>query len=121
MHSEEITTLAKPVSTGERGSVLVIAMMLIFAAAVMGSVLAMVASTDLKISGNQRLSTSALYAAEAGLNEASHRLSLPNPTTATIGGWTGNIAIGDNAPYDPNWRARIYMTSPAAAPAGKQN
>jgi hypothetical protein len=103
---------------GERGSVLIIALFLIFAAAVLGSVLAMVSSVDLRISGNQRKSTDALYVAEAGLNEATHRLSLPNPTTATFGTWTGNIAIGDDAPYDPNWTARIYLTAPGAAPAG---
>lgn len=103
---------------GERGSVLVIALFLIFAAAVLGSVLAMVSSVDLRISGNQRKSTDALFVAEAGLNEATHRLSLPNPTTATIGGWTGNVAIGDAEPYDPNWKARIYLTSPGTPPAG---
>ena len=103
---------------GERGSVLVIALFLIFAAAALGSVLAMVSTTDLQISGNQRVSTEALYAAEAGLNEATHRLSLPNPTNATVNGWTGNISLADSPPYDPNYKARIYMTAPGSAPAG---
>jgi hypothetical protein len=102
---------------GERGSVLVIALFMIFAAAALGSVLAMVSSVDLQISGNQRVSTEALYAAEAGLNEATHRLSLMNPTIATVGGWTGNIALSDAEPYDPNWKVRIYMTDPGSAPA----
>jgi hypothetical protein len=101
----------------ERGSVLVIALFMIFAAAALGSVLAMVSSVDLQISGNQRVSTEALYAAEAGLNEATHRLSLVNPTIATVNGWTGNISISDTRPYDPNWRVRIYMTAPGSAPA----
>lgn len=103
---------------GQSGSVLVIALFLIFAVAALGSVLAMVSTTDLQISGNQRVSTEALYAAEAGLSEATHRLSLPNPTVETVNGWTGNISIADTTPYDPNYKARIYMTTPAGAPAG---
>jgi hypothetical protein len=103
---------------GERGSVLVIALFMIFAAAVLGSVLAMVSTTDLQISGNQRVSTEALYAAEAGFAEATHRLSLPNPTVATVNGWTGNISLADMPPYDPNWKARIFLTGPGSAPAG---
>jgi hypothetical protein len=64
------------------------------------------------------VTTQALGVAEAGLSEAIHRLSLANPTDATIGGWTGNIAIGDPPPYDPDWEARLYLTDPASAPAG---
>lgn len=102
----------------ERGSILVVTLLILFALTAIGSTLALVSSTDLKISGNQRLTTEALTVAEAGLNEAIHRLSLRNPTTATVGGWTGNVAIGDAQPYDPNWEARIYLTDPGSAPAG---
>lgn len=102
----------------ERGSVLVVTLLIIFAVGVMGATLAMMSSMDLKISGNQRQTTQALDVAEAGLNEAIHRLSLSNPSNVTVGGWTGNAAIGDALPYDPNWETRLYLTSPGSAPSG---
>ena len=102
----------------EYGSVLVVTLLIMFAVGVMGATLAMMSSMDLKISGNQRQTTLALDVAEAGLNEAIHRLSLANPTNVTVGGWTGNAALGDGLPYDPNWETRLYMTAPGSAPSG---
>ena len=107
-----------PKTGGERGSVLVVTLLILFAVGVMGATLAMLSSMDLKISGNQRVTTQALGVAEAGLNETIHRLALSNPTNATVGGWTGNIAIGDPPPYDPNWETRVYLTDPGSAPSG---
>jgi len=101
----------------EDGNVLVVTLLVLFAISVIGATVAMVSSMDLKISGNQRTTTTALFVAEAGLSEAIHRLSLRDPTTVSVGGWTGNAAIGDSEPYDPNWRALIYLTSPGAAPS----
>ena len=109
---------AQRIRPGQEGSVLVMTLLVLFAISVMGATLAMVSSMDLKISGNQRRTSKAFFVAEAGLNEAIHRLSLPDPTNVTVGGWTGNAAISDSEPYDPNWTARIYLTSPASAPAG---
>ena len=106
---------------GERGNVLVVTLLVLFAISVIGASAGMIASLNLKIAGNQRMTTRALPVAEAGLNEAIHRLSLPNPTNATVGGWTGNVAIGDAEPYNPNWTARIYLTRPSAAPSGGTN
>ena len=63
---------------GQEGSVLVMTLLVLFAISVMGGTLAMVSSMDLKISGNQRKTTQSFFVAEAGLNEAIHRLSLPN-------------------------------------------
>ena len=103
---------------GQEGSVLVITLLILFAISVIGATLAMVSSMDLKISGNQRKTTQSLFVAEAGLNEAIHRLALPDPTDVTVNGWTGNAAIADTEPYDPNWTARIYLTNPGSAPAG---
>jgi hypothetical protein len=100
----------------ESGNILVVTLLVLFAISVIGVTMAMVSSMDLKISGNQRTTTQSLFVAEAGLNEAIHRLSLANPTNMTVGGWTGNVAISDSEPYDPNWRAYIYNTSPASAP-----
>lgn len=102
----------------ENGNVLIVTMLILFAIAIIGSTVATVSTMDLKISGNQRVSMRSIFVAEAGLNEAIHRLSLPDPTDVTIGGWTGNAAIADSKPYDPNWTVRIYLTSPAAAPPG---
>ncbi len=102
----------------EQGNILVMTILILFAVSIIGTTLAMISSTDLKISGNQRSHTEALYVAEAGINEAVHRLSLRNPTVMTVGGWTGNVAISDTPPFDPNWKARIYMTNPGSAPAG---
>ncbi len=101
----------------EDGNLLVVTLLILFAIAVIGGTLAMISAMDLKISGNQRRATQSLFVAEAGLNEAIHRISLPNPTIVNVGGWTGNAAIGDAEPYDPNWTTRIYLTSPANAPA----
>jgi hypothetical protein len=95
----------------------VVTLLIIFAVGVMGATLAMLSSMDLKISGNQRVTTQALSVAEAGLSEAIHRLSMANPTNATISGWTGNVAIGDPPPYDPNWEARLYLADPGSVPA----
>jgi hypothetical protein len=103
---------------GESGNVLIITLLILFAIAIIGSTIAMVSTMDLKISGNQRKTSEALFIAEAGLTEAIHRLSLPDPTDATIGGWTGNIAIGDSDPYDPNWTTLIYLDSPASVAVG---
>jgi hypothetical protein len=101
----------------ENGNVLVVTLLVLFAISVIGATLAMVSSMDLKISGNQRKTTQSLFIAEAGLNEAIHRISLPNPTNVAVAGWTGNVAISDSEPYDPDWKTYIYLTSPGSAPA----
>jgi len=100
----------------ERGSALIITLLVLFAVSVIGATLAKIASTDLKVAGNQRFATDALYAAEAGLTESIHRLSLANPTNVNVGGSTVNAAIGDRKPYDPNWRTQIFLTTPPASP-----
>jgi hypothetical protein len=106
---------------GDKGSILVITLLILFAISAIGATMAMIAAMDLKIAGNQRTTTQSLFVAEAGMNEAVHRLSLADPTNVTVGGWTGNAAIGDREPYNPNWSARIYLTNPGAAPPGNAN
>ena len=98
----------------ERGNILVVTLIVLFAVSMIGATLAMVSSMDLKISGNQRKTTRAFFVAEAGMSEAIHRLSLPNPTTETVGAWSGNIAIGDSEPYDPDWETRVFLAQPSA-------
>src|SRR5262249_21923117 len=100
----------------ERGNILVIALLLVFATCIIGGALAMMSSTDLKISGNQELGTRAQFCAEAGLAEAIHRLSQPYPTNATIGGKQVNISIADTQPYKPDYKAYIQLAAPGANP-----
>ncbi len=102
----------------DRGYILVVTLLVLFAVSVIGATLAGVSSMDTKISGNQRVNTQSLFVAEAGLSEAIHRLSFPDPTNVTVGAWSGNAAIGDSHPYDPNWETRLYLTTPASAPIG---
>jgi hypothetical protein len=101
----------------ERGNILIMTLLILFGVSVIGAAVATLSSMDLKISANRRAHTQALYVAEAGLNEAIHRVSLPNPTQVTVGGWMGNAAIADSEPYDPDWRVRVYLTRPGSAPA----
>jgi len=58
---------------GNGGNILVVTILILFGVSVIGTTLAMISSTDLKISGNQRTHTTALYVAEAGLNEVRRR------------------------------------------------
>lgn len=103
----------------DRGSVLVTALLLIFAASIIGATVVMMTATDLKISGNQQQNTEALFAAEAGVSEAVHRLSLRNPTFVNASGTLVNAAISDDEPYDPNWVAYITPSSPTFQPIQK--
>jgi hypothetical protein len=102
----------------ESGNILVVTLLILFAITTIGMTVASVSSMDLKITSNQRATTRALFIAEAGLNEAIHRLTIADPTTVTVGGWTGNAAISDTEPYDPNWTVLLYLDSPASVPSG---
>ena len=113
MNTQRILNAARD----ERGNVLVIAVLLVFATFIIGATVAMMTSTDLKISGNQELGTEAQFAAEAGLAETIHRLALPYPTNVTIGGNTVNASIADMPPIDPDYKVYINMTSAGANPS----
>jgi hypothetical protein len=102
----------------ERGSGLVIAILTIVALFALGAALAFLTRTDVNISKHQTLHTEALYVAEAGVEEALHRMALRDPTNITVNGGTINAVIRDDSlPYDPNWRVRIFLASPGAEPA----
>jgi hypothetical protein len=102
----------------EQGNILIVTLLILFGVSLIGSTLATMSSMDLKISANRQTYAQAFYVAEAGLNEAIHRLAVPNPTNVRVGDWTGNIAIGDQEPYDPDWEVRIYLTDPGSTPLG---
>lgn len=103
--------------TNERGFGLVVAILTIVALFALGTTLMFLSRTDFNISKHQTLHVEAIYVAEAGVEEALHRLALPNPTTLNVNGGSMNAAIRDTVkPYDPDWRARIFLCSPANVP-----
>jgi hypothetical protein len=62
----------------EKGMVLPLGLMFLAIIAILGTTAVIVTTTDLKIGSNYRASVQAFYVAEAGINEAMHRLNLPN-------------------------------------------
>jgi hypothetical protein len=101
----------------ESGSGLVIAILTIVALFALGTALAFLTRTDVNISKHQTLHTEALYVAEAGVEEALHRLGLSNPTNITVNGSSINAAIRDSVlPYDPNWKVRVFLAQPGEEP-----
>jgi hypothetical protein len=106
------------VCTDERGAGLVIAILTVVALFALGTALVFLTRTDVNISKHQTLHVEALYVAEAGVEEALHRLALPNPTNITVNGSSINASIQDpSRPPDPNWKARIFLCSPGGEPA----
>lgn len=105
-------------SSDRSGSALITVMLLLLAMSVLGATAMMYSITNLQIADNQRHGTAALFAAEAGISEAVHRLSLRNPTMITVDGNTFNAAIADDGfPPDPNYTARIFLAAPGSVPA----
>lgn len=101
----------------ERGAGLVLAILAIVALFALGATLAFLTRTEINISRIESEYVQALYVAEAGVEEALHRLELANPTMISVNGGTINAAIGDNSsPYNPNWRVRIFLCRPSEVP-----
>ncbi len=104
--------------SNESGAALVFAILIVVALLVLGSGMAILTRTDTDISRNQCQDVQALYVAEAGVEEALYRLSLPNPTNMYVNGSTINAAVADTShPPDPNWRVRIFLAEPGSEPA----
>lgn len=104
-------------SMNENGAALVFAILIVVALFVLGSGMAILTRTDIDISRNQRQDVQALYVAEAGVEEALYRLSLPWPTTMNVNGSSINAAIADTSrPIDPNWKVRVFLASPGGQP-----
>jgi PilX N-terminal len=98
-----------------RGSALLVAMLMLMALAFIGAALVVTTSSDLKSAGEERRGTQAEFVAEAGIQEAMHRLAMASGTTVTVNGQTFDPSIRDTSvPYDPNWEARIYVPSGTA-------
>jgi hypothetical protein len=106
------------VCSDERGAALVIAILTVVTLFALGMALMFLTRTDVNISKHQTLHVEALYVAEAGVEEALHRLGLRDPTMVTVNGTSMNGAIRDSvSPYDPNWRTRIFLCNPGGEPA----
>lgn len=105
-------------ANNDHGFGLVIAILTILVLFALATGLAFLVRTDVNIAKHQTLHTEALYVCEAGVEEALHRLALSDPTYVTVNGSTINAAIRDSVqPYDPEWKARIFLTNPGAEPS----
>jgi len=94
----------------ERGSTLLVVMALLLALGFAAGALVLTTTGDLKSAGESRRGTQAQFAAEAGIQEAMHRLAMVAGTTITVNSRTFDPAIGDtNDPLDPDWEARICV------------
>jgi hypothetical protein len=103
--------------TNEHGFGLVVAILTVLVLFSLGTALVFLTRTDVDISRHQSLHVEAIYVAEAGVEEALHRLALPDPTMVNVNGGSMNAAIRDTVrPYDPDWRARIFLCSPGTEP-----
>lgn len=103
----------------ERGAALIISLMMLLALGFVGAALVFTAGGDLKMAGADRRGTQAQSAAEAGIQEAMHRLALSAGTMVSVNGETFDAAIRDTTDnLDPNWEVRIYepgASSPTSA------
>ncbi|MDO8785128.1 MAG: PilX N-terminal domain-containing pilus assembly protein, partial [Syntrophales bacterium] len=87
----------------EKGMVLVVGLLLIVVLMLLGTTAVLTSTTDIRISANYKTSNRALYAAEAGIEEARARLRTNDPADSneiadshpTNTGWAAYIDIGD--------------------------
>ncbi len=88
--------------TTESGIVLVAILSLVAILALVGTVSVVTTNTDIKISSNHKSSVQALYAAQAGIEEARARLS---------GSSSDHNYSGDTVPFDSHWSAYILTSN----------
>src|SRR3990172_3485278 len=87
----------------ESGIVLIAVLMLIVILALVGTIAVITTNTDIKISGNYKNSVKALYAAQAGIEEARARLR-GSPSSA-------NYAGDPDTDFDEYWSAYILTSN----------
>ena len=92
--------------SNEKGIVLVVSLMLLVTLTVMGLAAISTTSTEIKISGNERLNAQAFQTAEAGVREMLHRMAVAPGTMVTVNGGTFDTAI-----VDPGW-SPVNCTNP---------
>lgn len=97
----------------ERGAVLVVGLIFMAILSILGTAAYLTTSNELKISSNYKTGKQALYIAEAGIQEALHRLNLDSGDSDFIGetgtptpGWGRYIVLqagADMFKEDPDW------------------
>jgi hypothetical protein len=107
----------------EKGMVLVVALMLLITLTVLGLAAISTTSTEIKISGNERMNTQALDAAEAGVRELLFRMNEAPGSNVTVDGETFDASIQDPGQtpagctsipdpcINPAWNAKIFFTA----------
>lgn len=91
------------VLNNERGMVLVVSVLMLAVLTGLGTTAFMQTSTDLKISGNYKMSVQTFYASEAGIEEAKERLR-------------GSSASHIEDPSNPTWS--VYILTGSLQPSG---
>lgn len=96
--------------TGRRGSAMLVALLMMMALVFVGGALVITCGTDLRVAGFERQGTQAAFVAEAGVQEALHRLAMASGSTVTANGETFDPAVRDaSEPPDPDWETRVYV------------
>ncbi len=105
----------RSVCKNENGAVLVIGLMFLAILALLGTTAVVMTTTDMQIGANYKTSVQASNVAEAGINEAIHRMNLGSTETNYIGeasgigptpGWGRYVVLQsgvDKFKDDPNW------------------
>ncbi|MBM2833998.1 MAG: pehV [Candidatus Brocadiaceae bacterium] len=86
----------------ESGIVFIAVLVLIVILALVGTIAVITTNTDIKISGNYKANVKALYAAQAGSEEARARLRGPSSTA--------NYAGDPDTDFDEDWSAYILTS-----------
>ncbi len=117
--------------TDERGIVLIAALALIAILALVGGVAVITTNTDVKISSNYKSSVQALYAAQAGIEEARTRLIgssaaanyAGDPATNPNENWSAYILTSNTwqTSDDPNYNASYTNYIPQYSPINHTN
>ncbi len=119
MHNVGAKIAARRKLGSERGGALLISIAMLLALGFVGAALITTASVEMRVAGHDRRGTQAQYVAEAGIEEALHRLAMRVGSQVTINGATFDPAIRDtSATYDPDWEVRIYsplVSSPTSS------
>lgn len=93
----------------EGGFTLVLSLLVLLSLSVLSTALVVTSFTESRVSSVQLCHTQALFLAEAGVEEAIHRLNLRFPTQVTVNGVTFNAAIRDTGSLQPDWATRVFL------------
>jgi Tfp pilus assembly protein PilX len=122
----------KPILTNDKGSAILVALMILVLLTIIGMAATQNSNTELKITTNSQLYKMAFYAAESGWQELAVQIVQTNPPdntvtlNRTIAPNTGYDVIAESlkAVYEDGWEASEFLerpytiTSNGAAPRG---